>query len=617
MLLFVLVLILLQIPGIQTNVSKLLTNYITENTGYRTAIENVNIRWWDALSLKNVKIYDLNDSLMVNLEEVYVDFSVSGLLDKESPGFDEVRLKRGLVRILTHEQADAPNISTFLARISGMTRSDDPSSERGPPKFDIDKIYFEQTSLDIINYKIDAIERGFDYSRLRFRDMRADADLFFIRADTIGFRLHSMVGIESTSGIPIEQLRTDFTYSRKGMEFNHLYLKSDETEIKNYLSFAYDNIDALDDFNNKVDVLARLDEAVLDIQDLRFFSENFPDIDDKAYLSGEVRGKISDFFSDELLVKFGKRSALFGKFNVRCLSDVDQTLFQLSLMNSTLTNEDLAPYISEEGQKEVNKFREVRFDADFSGSLTDFTAAGAFRTRIGRINGHLNYKSINDLPTYNGEIELVDLDLGVLMEDNETFQKTSLKGRINGTGLSVGTALLELQADVRHIGILDYDYTGITTNATFGKDLFNGMLSIDDPNLKMVLNGTLDLRNNKDSVRLEAKLDTAFLHELNLIENEGFISGDFQLDTKGVTIDEIEGAARFNNVVVSYEGRNLAVDHFLFQSLFADDTRLISLNSDLLVAGISGNFKVAEVARDVKKLWQDYYGIITSTGDIA
>ncbi|HLU89370.1 MAG TPA: translocation/assembly module TamB domain-containing protein, partial [Cyclobacteriaceae bacterium] len=50
----------------------------------------------------------------------------------------------------------------------------------------------------------------------------------------------------------------------------------------------------------------------------------------------------------------------------------------------------------------------------------------------------------------------------------------------------------------------------------------------------------------------------------------------------------------------------------IFQSLFAGDTRLISLNSDYLVAGISGNFKVADVSRDIGDLMRDYYTIITN-----
>lgn len=610
--LFVFMAALLQIPSIQTRATRILTDYLSENTGYRTVIQGVNIRWWDAVSLKNVRIYDLEDSLMADLEEIYIDFSVGRLIDKEKPGFDEILLKKGKVRILSHPDADAPNISTFLARITALTRPEDPSVKRAAVQFYIDHISLQETSLDILNYQMETLESGFDYGKLRFRDLIADAGDFYIQGDTIGFNLKFMEAVESTSGMVFQQLRTDFTYSNSGMEFKNLFLKSNETEIKDYLKFTYQDVTALNDFNQEVDVFASLDEAVLDIKDLKYFSPEFPDIDDKIYLSGDISGKVSNLFSEQLLVRFGERSALFGKFSIDGLPNVDQTYFDLSLMNSILTSKDLTPYITRQARREVAKFRELRFDADFTGYLKNFSTKGVFRTGIGRIAGNVNYYFRQGVSTYNGKLELVNLDLGVIMEDREMFQKVSLKGQVKGTGLTVQSAILDLQADVKQIGINQYNYTGINTNATYGKDLFKGKLSVDDPNLKMTVDGVLDLRNQKDSARLVAKLDTAFLDELNLIDKKTFVSGNIQLDTKGITIDEIEGSARFKDVSVNYDGRELFVDNFLFQSLFTGDNRLISLNSDLLVAGISGNFKVAEVARDIQKLWEDYYSIVTN-----
>src|SRR5690606_25752805 len=372
------------------------------------------------------------------------------------------------------------------------------------------------------------------------------------------------------------------------------------------------NVTALNNFNTEVNVFASLDEAVLDIKDLRYFSPLFPDIDDRIYLSGDISGKVSELFSDQLLVRFGERSALFGKFKIEGLPVVDQTYFDLSLMNSVLTSKDLSPYISPQSQKEVDKFREFRFDADFSGYLTDFRTNGSFRTGIGRIAGNLNYRSVGGLPTYNGQLQLNNLDLGVVMENRDIYQKVSMKGQVKGTGLTLETAILELQANVNNIRINHNNYTGIETNATYGKDLFAGMLKINDPNLKREVEGVLDLRNQKDSAQLVAKLDTAFLNELNLLDTETFVSGSIELDTRGITLDEIEGSARFRNVKVVHEGRELEVDNFIFQSLFTDNSRLISLNSDLLVAGISGKFKIADVTQDIQKLWKEYYSIVTN-----
>src|SRR5690606_41204516 len=121
-------------------------------------------------------------------------------------------------------------------------------------------ISFDETSLDIINYKMDPFESGFAYGKLRFRNLVADADDFFIHGDTVAFGLNFMRGIESSSGMVFQQLRTDFTYSNTGMDFRILFLKSNETEIKNYLKFTYDNVTALNDFNKEVNVLASLDE---------------------------------------------------------------------------------------------------------------------------------------------------------------------------------------------------------------------------------------------------------------------------------------------------------------------------------------------------------------------
>ncbi len=55
LLLFVLMAGLLQIPQIQTRATKILTNYLSDQTGFKTDIQKVNIRWWDALSLGGVR----------------------------------------------------------------------------------------------------------------------------------------------------------------------------------------------------------------------------------------------------------------------------------------------------------------------------------------------------------------------------------------------------------------------------------------------------------------------------------------------------------------------------------------------------------------------------------
>lgn len=603
---------ILQVPSIQTKISQALTNYMSEKTGFQTSISKVRIRWWDAVSLQDVVVHDHKDSLMIDLEEVYLDFSFKGLFQSENPHIDQIKMQRGNVRLLFHRGDEYMNISEFLGRINELFPSKPKDPEKKTPRIDIDNIYFKETSLDIINYSARPVSEGFDYNNLKFRNLVADADDFYSEGPVIGLKLNFLRGQETTSGLELQQLKTNFTYSPKFMEFDELFLKSNNTEIKNYLKLSYDSIGSLSNFNKEVHILAKLEETALDLQDLKFFTDQLAKINDRIFLSGEIEGTVNNFASEQLLVRFGERSALFGKFKIDGLPDISNTFFQMSLVNSVLISNDLIPYISDEARKEISKFREIRFDTDFSGYLHFFTANGNFRTGIGKIVGRLDYKFENDQPTFRGKLDLNNLDMGVLLEDRENFQKVNLTGNIKGSGLTLETVLLEVDADIKSAGINGYNYTNILSNATYGKDLFRGSLLINDPNLKGQVNGILDLREGKDSIRMEVALDSAFLKELKITEKDAFISAKIDMDTKGITLDNIEGIARFSEVNMSYEGRNLYVDNFFFQSLFTDNSRLISLNSDLLVAGIQGDFKVKQLIDDVGRLSQEYFSILTN-----
>ncbi|MBD8487871.1 translocation/assembly module TamB [Echinicola sp. CAU 1574] len=613
LLIIILAAIALQIPSIQTSATQFLAEQLSKNTGFETKIQKVNIRWWDAINLKGLTVHDPKDSLMADFQDVYIDFSLRGLLDSNEPGLDEIQLKGGQLRFLTHPDEDLPNISLFINQINGFLGKRKKQKTASTSQFSIDRMSFEGTSLDIFDLRKTPIDDGFDYTRLRFRNLIGGARDFLSKDGKISFDIRYLRGLEATSGMEFQQLLANFSYSGQAMEFKDLFFKSNETIVKNYLKFSYENIKSLSDFNNQVTISAILDESILDIKDLKYFTDKIPDFDDRIFLSGAIKGKVSDLYSEELLIRFGERSALFGQFKIDGLPKVDSTFFQLSLVNSSVTSTDLAPYLNEKSRKEISKFRDIHFDTDFNGYLTRFQAKGEFRTQIGTVAGKLNYLIDDNSPRYYGQLTVNNLDLGRIMEDRETYQRISLKGNLRGTGTTLETALLELDAKVSKVGINQYNYTEITTNATYGKDLFKGRLTIKDPNLKMSLDGILDLRNGKDSARLSAKLDTVFLQNLHLTEKEFFVSGGVELDTKGTDLDKVEGIARFRDLLISHQGRNLAIDNFFFQSVFAEETRMISLNSDLLVASISGKFQAKEVYRDIQYLLDDYLAIITNT----
>ncbi len=158
--------------------------------------------------------------------------------------------------------------------------------------------------------------------------------------------------------------------------------------------------------------------------------------------------------------------------------------------------------------------------------------------------------------------------MGILAENPELLQKVSLDGNVNIKGNSAKNALIDLNASISEIGLNNYNFTNIRTDATYGLNLFRGNLSIDDPNLKAQAKGYVNLNESVDSIRMLVQLDTAFLDQINLVNTPSFISGKLDIDTKGITLDDIQGIARFSDIKVGYENRFLDVGGFFFSVTF-------------------------------------------------
>ena len=598
----------LQLTFVQNWAVGLVSNYVNERTDFKTDIGKIYLTWWDAVKLQDVTVYDHQDSLMIGAKQIDVDFDLQAILSLGDPSLQEVRLSKPDLHLINHAGDSILNINLWLIQLSDVFGSG--SSSGGSAKFGIDKVQIREGTVYIENFSYELFDQGFDYNHLRFEQVFCNAQDFYVEGAEIGVDIQMITGIEATSGLEIKELITDFKYSPDFMEFADLSLKSDKTHVKNFLRFDMLSDSALSNFVTDVKITARMDESKLHLADLRKFAPDLPEIEDEIYLSGEVSGTVSDLKSDEFLIRLGEKTALFGAFQLEGLPDIEETYINLSLKNSTVLARDLAPYLNPEVEKQIFKFNTIRFDADFAGYLRRFDTSGDFKTSIGDIKGRINFDMVDGMPSVVSRVTVNNLDLGILAEDREQFQKVSLDGNVTLKGNTRENILIGLDATIDKVGFRNYTYTNINTDATYGLNLFKGNLDIDDPNLKMQATGLLNLNESVDSVRMQIDLDTAFLQAINLTDKLNFLSGHLNIDTKGINIDDIQGIARFTDMGIGFEDRYLELGDFNFQSLFAGGTRTMSINSDYLVAAASGQFNLEQISKDLDILLDQYIAII-------
>ncbi|MDN3202889.1 translocation/assembly module TamB domain-containing protein [Algoriphagus sp. C2-7] len=607
LLFFILLVLALQLTSVQNFLIDKVTSRLNASGNFTTEIGHITISWWDMLKVEDFQILDHHDSTMIGAELVHVDFDILSIIPPGDINLDQVRVEKGAFQIITHEGDSLSNLDLWTTELSELFGSDSSSSGTG---FGIDQIELRQMKFSLLNFNEPEITEGLNYNQLRVTEITGNAGDLLIKNEEISIDIDILTGRNPQSDLQIQELSGNLTFNPNLLRLENTMLKTQNSEIKDYLSFEFDSIGSFSNFLEEVTLEIHLDQSTLALADIRLFVPSLAQKDDRLILSGNVRGTISDFASEDFLLELGEKTKVGGSFELKGLPDIDETFIRLSLENSIINSNDLKDYLNDSLLLTVSKFRQIELDADFAGYLRRFDTNGELKTSIGDISGRVRYDATSGQTQVVSNVEVNGLNLGVLTDNPELFQRISLDGRVDLEGDEAENLIVGMNANISQFGFNGYNFSNIQTNANYGLNLFEGNIEIDDPNLILKAGGTVNLEESVDSIRLAIELDSVALQAINLTEKEASLSGFIELDTKGITLDDLEGIGRFQGLKASYDGRFLDIGDFYFQSLFAGGTRTISINSDYLVAGASGQFNLQQMSEDLPVLFDQYISII-------
>lgn len=606
-LLFVAVVGAIQIPQVQTRLVQYLAQSITERTGFYTSIEGVHIKWFDTGVLDSVTIMDDENRPMIIANQLTVDFDIRTSFDGGNILIDEAQVTGGVLNLRKDAIDSTLNITRFIDTVKSIIRKPrKPKARSAPPLFTINDISLEGITFQYYDAGANLLPDRFDYNHFTIYDIYADASDLHIVADTLEVDIHHMRGYEPDYDLTIDDFSGYYRFTNHDMVFQDFELHAGNSVLRDSLVFKYRTKASLGYFNDSVTLVADIKNSELHAEDLARFAPTLLGYDDAYRVSGRFNGQISDFTLSDMIFSFGAASQLAGTVSFDGLPNTKEAFTELKLKDAWVSPADLKQYVNnEEAYRTMKKFGTVAFSAEFLGFPDDFVANGQFITDLGNIESDINLK-LENTPVYSGSLSLQDFDLGTLTDEPELLQQTSFRGYIEGEGITVEEARLNLEAEFDYLGLNQYTYQNITTDARLARSFFEGKLTIDDPNLRFTANGTLDFREGEERIKLAAKLDTAFFHELNLSDKYLFISTQLDADTRGLKVDELKGRAAFDDLYIAYEDRKLLIDSLRFQSDFDSLSRQVKIQTERVKAELTGNFTFTNLANDVQQLAKEY-----------
>jgi len=601
----------LQIPAVQKYLLSRITDKLSAVSGFKIEYDRFYLMWYDRLEITSLKITDPQQNTLIEAGRLYVNFTLSTVYERNNIYIDAVSLQEGVVNLVTIPTSDSTkelNIDVFIAEIGKQFSSGEESSGGGGAKINIGEVLIHQSRFSLNQTDSDSVRLGFDPGHFKVAVDDGNLNNFQIIGDTIQFNLTSLRIKESKTNLDITSLRTYFRISQKSMEFLGIDLTCNQSHVSDTIIFLYDSQRDLSDFVNKVTIDAKLRDTRLHPEDISHFARGLDTWKKTITMNGRFRGKISRFTFRPMELNIGA-TTVSGSLEMDGLPSIDETFINAKLRPSVAYGTDLAFLFPDYINNTIIPLGKMQLQGNFVGFTNDFVADGDFVTRLGRIASNINYKiSAGNigLTSYQGNLALTNFKLGEFFKDTVNFQNVTLNGNINGKGFSKETADFVLKGEVNSIGLLGYNYVNIRSNARFANQLFQGTLTIDDPNLQFNMEGSIDLRERIELIKVKAHLDTAVLHQLNLTRERIFLQSYVDIDSRGLQLDSIVGNALFKQTILQLGENTIQFDSIHVISEKHADGRALTLRSSLADLSLTGDFYYSTMFNDIQKLVHEF-----------
>ncbi|TYA78799.1 translocation/assembly module TamB [Seonamhaeicola marinus] len=603
MLLFIILVLVLSIPSVQTGLGNYATNWLNEEFGTNINIERVGMQFNGDVEFKEIYIEDYKKDTLISIGELNTSIINVSSLSKGDLVFGDIDIYDLVFHIKTYKGKRDTNLDIFVAKLEGE------NPEKGDGSF-----LMSSSDVSIYDgvFKLSDENRE-NVKRLDFRDLNINATNFLIKGSDVSTRINKMSFADSR-GLVMKNLMTNFKYTLTAMTFDDLVLKTPKSTLNGDLKFLYERED-LQFFTDSVNVAAQFKESDIQLDELNLIYNEFGK-NQQAKFSVDVSGTLNDLKTKNFKFRNNRSTRINGDVNFKNLFNNEEHNFLMdgSFSNVTSTYQDLKALLPNViGDAIPSTFDRLGLFTVIGNTQITSTAINAdieIDTEIGFVDSNLEINKVNDIDnaTYKGQIVFEQFDFGAFLDDPQVGVG-SLDFDVNGNGFITETIDTEVKGDIHEIVYNNYNYNRIKVAGKVRNKIFDGNLIVNDNNLQLNFNGLVDYSEDIKKYDFEAKVDYANLKRLNFVNKDSIsiFKSRVKMNMNSSNLDDAVGRISFNNTSYKNEHDDYYFKRFDISSRFEKDVRYIEFKSPDIV---EGNLKGRFVFKDLKKLFENSIGHI-------
>jgi len=606
-------LLLFQYKPVQTWAAKKATAYLSDKLQTKVGISGLYFKPFTAVVIDSLYVLDKQKDTLLSAPKLTVElngFSLFSSIKNRIIDLKLIQLDNGSVYL--KKQKDSTSNLQFI--IDYFSSADTTKIKKPGKPWTVD---FEKTVIDNFHFRYKNKLVDTFMKQVNFDDI--DVKNFSVTVKNMDLVHHLFKGsvshltLREKSGFYLKRFDANATVDTNQILAQNLLVITSRSSLKNYFRMKFKSFADFDDIEEKVYMDGDFRASQISSSDISYFTDGLEHVRFDLGVDGRIKGLVNNLKAKNLLITGGKATYIKGDFNLRGLPNWNNTFLDLNFeqiatnkadidylySNFTGTQNRHAPDI-------ISKFGNINFNGRFTGFQNDFVAYGIFKTKLGRFDPDINLK-INKAgsPSYSGKLDTYAFDLGSLIGQPD-LGRTTLKADIKGSGDALKNLNETLNAKVSSVDFKGYHYQHLSLNGTFVKELATAKITVDDNNIKLDLQGSVNLNPALPAFNFTAGIHNANLHALKLLGDTVTLTTTLTTDFSGNDLSNFTGNITLKNTRLTDPRNNVVIDSAILTSVGSGNARMISLRSDIADTYIKGKFDLATLPSYFKTIVKKY-----------
>lgn len=441
----------------------------------------------------------------------------------------------------------------------------------------------ERVLMNEVDFRFDITNQprvpyGMDYGHMYFSHVKMDLrDASYSPERSIANIRH--ISLKEQCGIDLRKLSAQAEYDDRHAELSNLTLVTSRSYISNYLQTSYTSVKGIGKDVGALGLRGNLRNTKVSLKEVLLFAPMLKDMppfkgpDRMVEVNGRINGKLKDIYAENIVVRTAQATAVALDAHIKGLPDAMNAVYDIHLRSLVTTKADvlaLSPV-----KLPVAIPANVLLKGNFKGSFMHFIADLVLQSSAGEAQVNAKMDKIGNDTAYAATVQLKALDLGYLLSQPATLGTVTMKASLEGQNFQPERMKAGLVSEIREITLNRYPYRNIALSADANKQQYAAAVLVNDTNIVMNVQATASLIPKQEALIVDLNLEGADLHELKLTQSAIRTSGKLNIDLKGKSIEDLNGRASLNKVLIIKNDKKYRVDSFLVATV--NDTKHSSL----------------------------------------